>query len=124
MMISNYLAANMEKISPKPDVIVVFDSELHADGCTGATTNCICTIYTTPIRRYYPIDRSLIKMEKIREIKQCKGEAELAQVDWLLSAHGKLQPGKTIASVLSSGEINAVPVHLFVVSLHWPRSKD
>jgi hypothetical protein len=116
MMISNYLAANVDKISPKLDVIVVVDSELHTDDCTGANTNCICTIYTTPIRPYCPFDRSLIKMEYIRVIKQCK--------DWLLSAHGKLQPGKTIASVLSFGEINAVPVHLFVVSLHWPRSKD
>jgi hypothetical protein len=63
-------------------------------------------------------------VQKLHGIKQRKGEAELAQVDWLLNAHEDLQPGKAIASVVSSGDIDAVPVHLFAVSLHWPRNED
>lgn len=48
--------------------------------------------------------------------KRRKGEAEMAQVDWLLSSIPDLQHGDWIGSIVSSGDIDAVVIHSFALS--------
>ena len=49
-----------------------------------------------------------------------KGEAEMAQVDWLVECVDDLSEGDAVLSVVSSGDIDAVVIHLFVLSYMWP----
>ena len=50
----------------------------------------------------------------------------MAQVDWLakFAEDGVLQPGDSMASTVTSGDINSVVIHLFYVSQHWQRMED
>ena len=54
------------------------------------------------------------------EIHQKKGEAEMAQVDWVEDLHTTLKnPSKSIVSVVSSGDIDAVVIHLYMLTYTW-----
>ncbi|XP_045196479.2 uncharacterized protein LOC123551536 [Mercenaria mercenaria] len=57
-------------------------------------------------------------------IHQRKGEAELAQVDWLQTVMKDIKPNEEIVSVVTSGDIDSVVVHMFALSLHWHRNQD
>ncbi|CAC5361545.1 unnamed protein product [Mytilus coruscus] len=48
----------------------------------------------------------------------------MAQVDWLLQYLPDLKPGKSRVSFLSSGDIDAITIHMFTLSYLWPRSVD
>ena len=124
-MISNFLAANVEKINIKKDLVLDIDSELHRGGClcTENVTPCTCAIYAVPLRCIFSKD-GFVSKELMHAVKQCKGEAELAQVDWLLESIPELERGKAVVSFVSSGDIDAVVIHLFAISLHWPRNED
>ena len=52
---------------------------------------------------------------------QTKGAAEMAQLDWLVSARDDLTEGEAVASIVTSGDIDAIYVHMFVLSKVWPR---
>ena len=48
----------------------------------------------------------------------------MSQVDWLKEICGTLNEGDGVLSVVSSGDIDAVPIHLFAVTAFWPRKPD
>ncbi|CAG2232637.1 unnamed protein product [Mytilus edulis] len=53
--------------------------------------------------------------------QQRKGEAEMAQIDWLLGEQSKLSPSMSACSILTSGDIGAIPIHLYSLSKKWPQ---
>ena len=122
-LIGNFLAANVEKLNIKKDNLVLYlDSELHRGGCLCGkeVKDCMCDSYAIPLRCSFN-KHGFVSSELLHSIKQRKGEAELAQVDWLLASKADLDCGKAVASFVSSGDIDAVVIHLFAISLHWPR---
>lgn len=54
------------------------------------------------------------------EKHQSKGEAEMAQVDWLLDVRSELSTSMSACSILTSGDIDALPIHLFALLENWP----
>ena len=57
----------------------------------------------------------------MNEIKQKRGEAELAVVDWLINLQPNLTKGDAAVSIISSGDIDAVLAHILAVSTLWAR---
>ena len=45
----------------------------------------------------------------------------MAVVDWLIECQGHLTPGQAAVSMVSSGDIDAVYIHLYVISRLWNR---
>ena len=58
------------------------------------------------------------------EIRQSKGEAECAQIDWVIEMSKSAKKGDVILSLVSSADIDAVVLHLFAMSIHLPRDQD
>ena len=50
-----------------------------------------------------------------------KGDAELAVADWVIQFQDKLKPGAVVVSLISSADIDSVPIHLYAVSKYWTR---
>lgn len=117
------MASNAEDLKFQRNIVVDFDSELHLSQCNCISEECQCEIYTNPIQYNFSLlgESSIHTLE---DIKQCKGEAEMAQVDWLLQYLPDLKPGKSCISFLSSGDIDAITIHMFTLSYMWPRSVD
>ena len=123
-LITTYLAKNVDKIILKEDIILDIDSEHYVEGCRCMSfeKKCICTEkFAVPVRCTFQ-ESGMIHSEKLN-VKQRKGEAEMAQVDWLakFKDEDNLQPGEAVASIVTSGDIDAVVIHIFYVSRHWPR---
>lgn len=53
-----------------------------------------------------------------------KGEAETSQVDWLSEMSQLLKSNEAVISVVTSAEIESLVIHLFALSLYWPRHSD
>ena len=119
-LISNYLAEHIDKLSFKRDLCLVIDSELVMEKCQ-CTEPCSCKPPATPISKTFHQFLPSEKTAKLSNIKQCKGEAEMSQVDWLIQEADKLKPGEAAVSIVTSGDIDSVYIHLFALSLHWPR---
>ena len=47
----------------------------------------------------------------------------MSQVDWLIQYAASLSPGNACTSIVSSGDIDAVLIHLFAISHLWPRNE-
>ena len=62
------------------------------------------------------------KLIVLNDIRQIKGEAELAQIDWLMHYDTLLNGTESAVSFVSSGVIDAVQLHMFAIASHWPRS--
>ena len=65
-----------------------------------------------------------LRKHKKLPIKQRKGEAEMLVVKWLVDAQTTLNPGDIVGSMITSVDIDAVVIHLFVLPLKWPRRPD
>ena len=120
--VGKYLAENLASLKLK-NVTLDVDSELYVENCEGClnTDSCECKPFCIPVRAVYgpfgfegqePIDK-----------KQRKGEAEMSQSDWLVTNYGQLNAEESIVSVVTSGDIDAVAIHLFSVSLLLPRNE-
>ena len=48
----------------------------------------------------------------------------MAQVDWLIQEAENLKPGQAAVSIVTSGDIDSVYIHLFALSLYWPRDAE
>ena len=121
-MISKYLAANISQLHLKKYIVIDVDSEVNITGCVcGNSESCNCVIYSTPISALFSSKEGHIRTENITSIKQTKGEAE--QFDWLLH-YSTLHDDCDFASVLSSGDIDGLVIHLFGFSRLWPRNED
>ena len=124
-LVSNYLAENIDKLNlQESEVTIIVDSELHKEGCTcEATVTCTCSEkFSVPIACSY--GRGQVQgPSKVAGIKQRKGEAEMSICDWLLHYLPRVLPGQAVASVITSGDIDAVVIHLFILGKLW-RDKD
>ena len=123
-LISMYLAANACKLDIQREIIFDVDSELELHGCSCSSEDlsCHCKKFATPIRFLFG-ENGFRGSELLQQIKQRKGEAEMSQVDWLFD-HNQLKPGEAFASIVRSGDIDAVIIHLYVISKKWPRKAD
>ena len=117
-LISTYLAHNVAALDFDYDLDVVIDSELHVT-CRCQAEPCVCQQYCTPLKCQYRGTTAEVSL--LEHIVQRKGEAEMAQLDWLISAQDDIKEGEAIACVVTSGDIDAVYAHMFVLSKQWPR---
>lgn len=123
--VSIYLAKHIADINLNRSVTVDIDSELYTEGCS-CKEQCKlgeCLKYTIPIRCIFD-KKSKPNISKLNHIHQVKGEAEMAQVDWLFEMIPFLNEGDAIASLVTSGDIDAVPIHMYAISRKWPRNDD
>ena len=123
MLMSTYLPSCAHRLSIKQDLNIIFDSELHMEGCSCSNSVCMCEKYTVPLQCKF--DSTGLKSKKrLETVKQRKGEAEMAVVDWLLHLQPVLRDNEATVSVISSGDIDAVVIHIFALSLFWPRDQN
>jgi hypothetical protein len=120
---STFIPRNVHKLSVNKSLKLIFDSELHLHDCHCKEANCKCEKYTTPLLCYFS-ENGLQKTELMESIKQTKGEAECAQVDWVVGLASSVEPGDVILSLVSSADIDAVVLHIFAVAIHFPRGED
>lgn len=121
-VISTYLAANIHALGIEKDVKVIVDSEhkMQICDCMGA---CACEgPSATPLQATFTRDGFQECTEM--PIRQRKGEAEVAQLDWLLDRLPSMKPKEPAVSFVTSGDIDAVVLHLFLVGHRWPRNSD
>ena len=48
----------------------------------------------------------------------------MALLDWLISAQDDIKDEEAVVSVVTSGDMDAVNTHMFVVSKYWPRNSN
>ncbi len=123
--ISTFLAVNIHKIVIKKDVTIDIDSEFVQVGCSCTTYDskserCNCDTYCVPLRCKFTT-QGLKDVTQLESVHQRKGEAEMSQVDWLLNSHENLVPGDDAVSIVTSGDIDAITIHLMALAMHWPR---
>ena len=122
--ISNFLALNIDKLKFERNFQLIVDSELHVQTCQCQNDQCSCQPYCTPISTAYgDTESTRSSCTYLQTVKQRKGEAEMAVVDWLIGYQDQLKPGQVAVSIISSGDIDAVYVHLFAVSRLWKRDE-
>ncbi|CAG2186631.1 unnamed protein product [Mytilus edulis] len=121
---STYLAKNISQLDLKQTITLDIDSELQMTTCTCEKRKCTCTRFCTPIRAVFKEVGGYQGHELLDSIRQNKGEAEMSQVDWLIEYCNSLKPKESCVSIVSSGDIDAVVVHLFAVSHLWPRTEN
>ena len=95
------------------------DSELHLT-CRCKTDPCVCQQFCTPLKCEFRGNTSNVTL--LKHIVQRKGEAEMALLDWLISAQDDIKQGEAVVSVVTSGDVDAVYTHMFMVSKYWPRN--
>lgn len=124
-VISTYLAENVESLTINENISIIIDSELHLGGCSCRIPgiDCNCNVYAKPITCEFSKVDGLESVTINDSIQQRKGEAEMSQVDWLFECLPFLQPGESVASLVTSGDIDAVPIHLFAIERSWPKNE-
>jgi hypothetical protein len=126
--ISTYLAEYVKQLMIKKELVLDIDSEFRNGGCVctnvrGLTGSCQCDTYAIPLRCVYT-PSGLQGVSKLDSIHQKKGEAEMSQVDWILTTAGELEPGDSVVSIVTSGDIDAIVIHMFALAIKWPRKED
>ena len=121
--ISTYLAKNVSNIDTIRPVVMDIDSEFEISPCTCNLQICECERHVVPLRCKFDEQGSFASSERMN-VKQRKGEAELAQIDWLMEYLALLKPGESCLSIVSSGDVDAVIAYLFAVSHMWPRQTN
>ena len=116
-LISNFLSQNIIKLCFDKNLDIVMDSELHLT-CRCKTDPCVCQQFCTPLKCEFRGNTSNVTL--LEHIVQRKGEAEMAPLDWLISAQDDIKEGEAVVSVVTSGDVDAVYTHMFVVSKYWP----
>ncbi|XP_067660602.1 uncharacterized protein [Haliotis asinina] len=120
-LISSFLARNVKQLK-LTNLTLDIDSECLLEGCECCEDDqeCRCRVFTKPLRAVF--DNDGFRRELLLDIKQRKGEAEMSQVDWLKEVH--LSDRESTISVITSGDIDSVVIHLFALSQHWPRDDE
>ena len=101
---------------------VTIDSELTQEHCE-CLQPCSCTLAAIPASKQFYEGGGTAEIVHHADIRQKKGEAEMSQVDWLVQNANKLHPGEAV-SIVTSGDIDALYIQLFALSLHWPRNEN
>lgn len=125
-LISTFLAQHVQELGLKYTVLLDIDSEFVTSGCKCLGTSsekCTCKLYTSPLRAVFSAAVGFVNKITL-PIEQRKGEAEMAQVDWLFDCIDGLKEGDAVASFVTPGDIDAVCIHLFTLAHMWPRRFD
>jgi hypothetical protein len=120
--ISQYLTANAKDINIESKLVLDIDSELNIQSvpCQHGQ-ECKCEYYTVPLRCVFDGSISNPTIEPLNSVSQRKGEAEMAQIDWLIDIRSKLSPDMAACSMLTSVDIDAIPIHLYSLLNNWPK---
>ena len=112
-LISSFLAAHVQDMKFNKDLILDIDSEylLKTDNPQ----------YAVPIRAVFEENGAKVTTTELGHIKQRKGEAEMAQADWLPYIVPELDEGDGVLSYVTSGDIDSLPIHMLATSIYWPR---
>lgn len=122
-LVSKYLAENINRLSIQKNVTVTVDSELIQVKCE-CLQPCSCTMAAIPITKQFHENEAPVEVVHQADIRQKKGEAEMSQVDWLVQNAHRLHTGEAAVSIVTSGDIDALCIHLFALSIHWPRNEN
>ena len=127
-LISNYLAENISKLDIRHALLLDVDSEYVTQRieCSNECEEaCIRDHgqYTTPVRAVFNSEKGFVQQVSLEHVKQTKGEAEMAQVDWLFDILGDLKDNDSVLSIVTSADIDSLIIHLFCLALHWPRNE-
>ena len=87
-LVSTYLAKHISEINVKRNIAIIIDSELHLVECVCDKPACICRPYTKPLKADFT-KNGYQEASVQQNIQQCKGEAEMAQVDWVVQVADK-----------------------------------
>lgn len=110
------MARHIDSLDIKSDLILDIDSELIlTNSCSHNQEECLCAYksYATPVRGVFSKTDGFVRKELLKEIKQRKGEAEMAQVDWLPTMQDDLEDNEAIVAVVTSADIDSIAIHLF-----------
>ena len=121
-----FLAENIPTLKLN-NLQIDIDSEMLMEDCQCGTIAvkdpCACDAFTIPVRAEFG-PHGFVKQTKLSHIKQRKGEAEMAMVDWLRDCLQDLNDEEGVVAYVTSGDIDAVVIHMFALSIHWPRRND
>ena len=124
-LISTYVAKNVCDLTLNRSVSVVVDSELIVKKDCECTGICKCADFCIPIiyivKTRPECDETNIT--QTLDVRQRKGEAEMAVADWLIHVQGELVDGDAVVCFVTSGDIDAVYIHLDVVSRLWAKDE-
>ena len=123
-LVSTYLAEHLEDLDVKQNTIIDIDSEWVLTGCTcQAKSACNCHMFSNPVRASYS-ESGFQEKHVLENINQSKGEAEMSQIDWLNELKESIEGDDVVVNYVTSADIDTVVIHMFYVSLHWPRNED
>ena len=124
-LISTYVAKNAQNFAFGFDLKLTVDSQFDVKSCEceDNMAQCECYKYTVPVCFEYRKEIGYKTSVHLEDIQQCKGEAEMAQVDWVMGENDQ-DDRSPIFSVVSSGDIDSVLIHMFAVSKKWKRGEE
>ena len=119
------MAANIHEVKIRKKFTIDVDSEHLISQCTCLGTSehdkVPCKQYAIPVRALFGEDGMHLETKPLTTVRQRKGEAALAQADWLPFIVPELDEGDSVLSYVTTGDIDALPIHLLAVSEFWPR---
>ena len=122
---SSFLAANINEIKLDRKCTVDIDSEFLLSECLCTDKlhheTTPCKQHAVPVQAVFGEDGGHIETKKLTTIRQRKGEAELAQTDWLPFIFPELDEDDAVLGYVTSGDIDALPIHILAVAEYWPR---
>ena len=122
-LIITYVAKNIGDLALNRNVSVIVDSELIVKKDCECTGVCECADYCVQI--IYDVktrpEPDRCRIAQTLDVKQRKGEAEMTVADWLIHLQNELIDGDAVVCVVTSGDIDAVYIHLDVVSRLWAK---
>ena len=122
-LVSTYVAKNITDLKLNGNVSVIVDSEFITKkdcDCPGA---CACADYCVPIIYETNFEPFRCNTTQALDVRQRKGEAEMAVADWLVHFQSELEDGDAVVCFVTSGDIDAVYIHLDVVSRLWAKNE-
>ena len=96
---------------------MIVDSELIFNKDCDCTGRCECENYCVPIIREAQAgpDPGTFSTTQMLEVKQRKGETEMAVADWLVYPKDNVVDGDTVVCLVTSGDINAIYIYILML---------
>ena len=116
------MARNIESLCFDFDIKLIIDSELIMSSCE-CNSDCNCSTHSVPVQGIFQSNSKPTIPHK-ENVQQRKGEAEISIDDWLVSLQPELPLGKSVISFVTSSDIDAVGIHMYVVNRYWKRSQN
>ena len=94
-------------LSIEKTISLIVDSQFLESTCSCGNQMYTCTKYCIPLARKFGVTQDTHAVQ-LNMIKQRKGEAEMAQLDWLLDLQSTLADGDVVMSLVTSGDVDAI----------------